>query len=919
MTKFLQHIANELLKSDNLHRKIVVLPNIRSGIFLKKALVETAGKPVLSPKIIAIESFLADLSPFQAGDWLETLFEFYQTYLEVFGNKAQSFDEFIRWAPTVLQDFNEIDAFSVNAKEVFTYINEVKKIEDWQLKPDSPEMITDYLKFYASLYDLYKNLKKRLQDKHLAYQGMISRYIAENIDKIAGQFENNQLVFAGFNALTRTEETIIKHLVTEQKAKVYWDTDKYYLKPHFEAGKTINKHRRNFEAFNWVFDYYNTHKEIDIIGVTGATTQAQAVAKILNENFSNLDNFESHLQETAVVLNEDDLLLPIINALPEQIKAVNITLGLPLKHIQITHIFELLVQLYEEKEQYGRFNIDTIFSLINLPQVEFILSDTEIKANTELKRQLEQFKTKLITQELWFKVLDNSQSFVKQFIIPDFDLHKLLQVLKKTLDYFVDKKLNEMDRLALVKFEKIFNTLSDFISKTNVITNMRTFGFLFRRLLQQERLAFEGEPLEGLQIMGMLETRLLDYKHVILTSMNEGVIPKGRNDRSIIPFELKKHFGLPVHHQHNSVIAYHFYRLLQRADKISLIYNVSGDGFGTGEQSRFITQLENELNLDIHKINKRIIGLSSTTDLQEKETVQKTTYTIERLQEFAQKGFSPSALATYIRNPLLYYKKYVLGIEESQKTEEALPANIIGNIIHEVIESLYAGFKGKRLKVKDFEVFFKQYEHLTLQNFIAKSFGKEAPVDAKIITGKNLIIFEIVKKNIKDLLRLDYQLVKAGHQLEIVGLEQELNAALKIDENLMVNICGKVDRIDRLNGKLRIIDYKTGAVEQKNISLKTSREDLSGLLENEKLEKLFQLLTYAWLYYKKGKLLTTDLPFTAGILSTRKIKQGLFQAQINGQTDIDAVILKSYEAQLINLIKELFNSQVPFVETDSPY
>ena len=924
MYKFIQKIATELLKSPDLHQKIVVLPNKRSGIFLKKALVEAIKKTVLSPQIMTLEAFIESLSPYRQSEWLDLLFSFFQTYKELYGDKAQDFDEFIRWAPAVLNDFNEIDAYNVNAKKVFTYITEVKKIEDWQLKPDSPKMITDYLQFYASLYDLYQNLKTKLQEQNKGYTGMMSRYVAGHIEHISNQFNENQIIFAGFNALSINQMNIIKALVNNNKARIFWDADTYYLQPHFEAGKFLNEHRQNFKDFNWIFDHFNDPKQIDIIGVTGSTTQAQAVAKII-KNQTDTSAGKIDLQETAIVLNEEHLLLPMINSLPETISGVNITLGLPLKNLLISRFFELLVQLYTEKEQYGRFHLDTIISIINLPVFEQILSTKERYANELLLKKLGQFKTNLISQDLWLKTLQDSDSFIKDLILKEFSISNFMGLLLHFIDFFAREHPDELDGLALVKFEQLFIQLKDFVLQTGDIKNMRTFQYLFNRLLHQERLSFEGEPLEGLQIMGMLETRLLDFDHVIITSMNEGVIPHGRNDRSIIPFELKKHFGLPQHHEQNATMAYHFYRLLQRAKKISLIYNAAGDGFGAGEQSRFVTQIENELNPKIHQINRHILGLSTDSKVLEKEEITKTPYALQQLKAIALSGFSPSALGTYVRNPLTYYKRYILKLEDTQEVTDAIPVNIIGTIIHDAMEILYQNHIGKPLKISDSDKLLKTYEALALKLFIKKSFGEAAPIDAGIITGKNLIVFEIIKKNIRDLILLDKETIKAGNRLEIVGLEQEFKAKLPL-KNKEVYIRGKVDRIDRLNGTLRIIDYKTGAVKPENISIgkpgkkdETPQLDLGPLRSNAKKEKLLQLLTYAWLYYKKGPLLTTDLPFEVGILSTRSIKQALLKANIYGSTKIDASIIKDFEEQLILLIEELFNPEIPFIESDSTY
>ncbi len=911
MPKFLEHIADFLLEDDMpLYKKKIILPNKRSGTFLKKYLAQKAQKIILAPEILSIQEFTTLLSPYQSIDWLALLFEFYETYREIYKVKAQDFEEFIHWAPTVLKDFNEIDNFAVNANDVFSYITAVKKIEDWQLKPQNPKMITDYLQFYRSLEQLYNGLKKRLHSKHQAYQGMINRYVSDNIENLSGQFEGQQLIFAGFNALSKTEENILQYLTVNRKAKIFWDADTYYLKPHFEAGKFIKKHQKNFDDFNWVFNDFEKAKNIEIIGVPGKTTQTQVVAEILSKH---LNESANNLNETAVVLNEDDLLLPLINSLPDNIPAVNITLGLSLKDLPVLQFFNLVIQFYAEKERYKRFNIDIIISLLNQKYLSEILSTEEIIENQKLLDKLTKFKTTLINEALWFKILEDSNSFLNKLVDTDFNSSQLINLLLEFISFLSLKKLPGIDGLALVHLEKTLLYLKDFFESTKVTQNLRTFQYLFNRLINQERLSFEGEPLEGLQIMGILETRLLDYETVIITSMNENIIPKGKAEPSIIPFELKKHFGLPMHTHQNAVMAYHFYRLLQRAKNIKLIYNNATDALGTGEQSRFITQLEHELDTGTHHISKRNIELDTGLTPKQNEEIAKTNFALSRLKELAIKGFSPTALTTYIKNPVDFYKKKILKLSENQEVSDGIAANIMGNIIHKVMEVLYKDKTGRPLKKTDFEQMLIQYPKLVVQYFIEETFGKETPIDINLISGKNLIIFEIIKRNVHDLLNLDKSLISKGHSLEIVAVEQYLKAPVKI-AGQPVFIHGFIDRIDRLDGQLRIIDYKTGEMKAAEVQSPQKTDELSFLLTNEKKAKLFQLLTYAWLYYHNHKHLTTGIPFTAGILSTRHMRQGLITAQIFEQTKIDQDLLQAFEEQLVILMTEIFNPAVPFME-----
>ncbi len=914
MQSFLEKIAQELVKAAPYYNKIVVLPNKRSGVFLKKALIELEQKPVLTPQIVSIQEFITSLSPYQSADWLTLLFEFFQVYKKVYQDKAQTFDEFIKWGSPILTDFNEIDAFNVDAKEVFTYIHEVKKIEDWQLKPDSPKPVKDYLQFYASLYDLYAGLQKQLDQKKIGYSGMISRKVAEQISELSKKFEAGQIIFAGFNALTNTEETIIKELLQQDKAKIFWDADSYYMKPPFEAGKFLRKHQQTFPTFHWLSHHFSEPKNIEIIGVPGNSTQAQAVAQIIDNK---LKAQETSLDNIAVVLNEDELLLPVLNAIPSNIDAVNVTLGLGLQQVPISSLFTQILQIHADREQYGQYNIDSIINLWRQSFFIDLLAPNEKEAVNKVLQQLESYKTNQISTKNWQLLIQDSLALFTRFFKSRLSVTELLQMFIDLIDSLSTQQLNEINQLALVSLEKIFVQLQEFIRQTNEIKNIKTLKMLFDRFLFKERLAFEGEPLEGLQIMGILETRLLDFEQVIITSMNEGIIPKGKNERSVIPFELKKHFGLPQHNEHNAVIAYHFYRLLQRAKKITLIYNTAENGMGNAEPSRFITQLENELNPEVHHIQKTTLNLSAAMHTLEPEHIKKTDKSLEILRKIAAKGFSPSALSNYISNPVKYYQKYILGLEDSEPLSDVIPAYAMGNIIHNVMETLYTDKLGKILQKSDLEQMLQTYESLSLQYFIKESFGPDAPVKQDLIQGKNLIIFEIIKQNIKDLLKLDLKLIKQGHQLEIVSLEKELRAKLPI-AGQDVYIRGKVDRIDRLNGYLRIIDYKTGKVENQEISI-GKKSTLSNLIADENKAKLFQLLTYAWLYYKSGGILTTDIPFATGILSTRRLKSGLLQASVFGSTQIDVPVLKEFEEQLVALVTEILNPDVPFIEKESKY
>ncbi len=906
MTSFLGLVAQEILKEKHipLEEKIIVLPNKRAGIFLSKALVEQAGKPIISPEIITIQDFILKHSKWEKIEWLDLIFEFYQAYKDFYTsiNKAsliKNFDEFIKWAPVVLKDFEELDRFLLNPENVFGYISDAKVLEKWNLENSESAFIKDYKNYYASLSGLYQTLKKRLYERKQVYSGLNERYLAENIEKKLSLFTDYQIIFAGFNALTKAEEKIIYTLIENNKAKIFWDADKYYLQKGFEAGKFLKKQKQKTVDFKWIFDHFSHEKEIEIIETNGQIAQVSAVHQLLKKELQ-------YPEKTALILNENKLLFPLLDYLPAEIASFNITIGIPVADIPVAQIFHQINHLALDLEIYHKFKAEHLLEWFLSPFLIKVFQDVTEKEKTKIIEGIIGYHSKLISPVYIQNLSKNSGGWLHKILGITPDPAQLIRLYREIISFLSQKKLKITDQIALQKLDGIFESIGLFQNSTKSIQSIKTLDLIFKSLLSKEQIYFEGEPLEGLQVLGLLETRLLDFDHIIMTGVNEGVLPKGKTDQSIIPFDIKLELGLPTHRDQNAIMSYYFYRILQRAKKISLIYNNNESGLNSGEISRFALQIKNELPKYNPSVEiKESIYAPNIYSPYEIKSIPKSSYILKKLKEKAQqnKGYSPTALTNYVRDPIQFLKNTILKLEEEEELTEGISAKDIGTIIHNSLEELYTPYLNKYLSLNDLKHIKTKYKsiakkHLDINIHVAHE-----------LYGKKHIAFQVIKKNIEDIINIDEALLKENKEIQILELEKELRYPIKIKEE-EVYIVGKVDRIDKVDGQLRIIDYKTGDVKPQYLNLKINPDDeiFTDLLENPNYAKIFQLLLYSWLYHKTNH--TENL--TAGIISSRKFRTGMHQISFDKEERISNEIIMTFEKTLIRLLEEIFDPEKAF-------
>lgn len=929
MEAFLEKTARHIINTypNDTGNVCVVLPNRRAKLFLKKHLSRQINSPVWAPEIFSIEDFVREISGYQVLDSIDLLFEFYQVYRENTKTEIQSFEEFSKWAPTLLNDFNEIDSYLVEGKNLFSNLRDIKNIENWSL---ANEALTDFQKNYLDWWDTlgvyYHAFSERLLSKKTAYQGMVYRAVAKNIGLTPalsqGEGAWKKIIFAGFNALNAAEEKIISLLLQTNKAEILWDADSYYIhNKQQEAGKFIRKYSKSLPSpanadTLWEENNLSTDKKnIFIIGAAKSMMQAKTAGSILSQLKQN------EIEKTAVVLADEKLLNSVLNSLPDNIDTVNITMGLSLSKTPIADFFDLVFALHENSKNEKLFYHKDVVKLARHPYshylfppdllreiIRYIQEKNRIFITTRTLEEISKYSD-LASMELFKSILTAWDNAAKAYDCILGLLNKLDQAL-----LISGKNKISLDKEYINAYSKVITRVQSLSNTYNCIDTIESLHQVLNQLVRSTSLPFYGEPLQGLQMMGMLETRTLDFENIILLSANENILPESKTKNSFIPFDLKKAFGLPTYSDRDAIYAYHFYRLIQRAKNIYITYNTENDGLGKGEKSRFVTQLLYELpkiNPNV-RIEESIVVSKINPDTDGKGiSIQKTQNILDRIDQKALQGFSPSLLNIYKNCSLQFYFQYVVGLKETDEVEETIGADVLGNAIHKVLEQMYLPFVGKNIAPVDVEHMQKSVSG-KIQEAFEEEYSKN---DLKY--GKNLLTVKMAEKILQQFLSGEGSFVK-NNVVTVESLEGELTIDLTPNPSPLgeggespktIRLKGKIDRIDVVNNMVRIIDYKTGSVENKELKM----DNWDELLSNPDLSKSFQLLMYAWLYKKQHP--ENQKTVQSGIISFRKLSEGIKNIFVNGSDQLNDDVINHFEEQLKKLIGEIYDTSIPFAQT----
>lgn len=906
MQSFISDTLDTILKkTTSFENAVFIVPSQRAKIFIKQ---DFKNKMIIGflPEILTIEQFIHQVSGIEKADTIQLLFHFYTVYKSL-EKEPVSFDVFASWAFTVLQDFNEIDQHLIDASAIFVYLRDIQRLKKWSVKGTFKEtaFMKDYYSFLEKLDAFYTAFYRFLKEKNIGYQGLIYRESCQKIEMFLAQNSHKKFFFIGFNALNKAEEYVFQKVLESGTSDIYWDIDTAFFDSNHQAGKFIRKYKATWKYYEkndlkTIGTTFSKPKNIEVIGASKNTTQLKYAGEIL-EKITDFTN-------TALVLAEETLLPITLNSLPKNIDAINITMGYPLKGLPTTNLLFSIFRLFLsqeklQKREENEFYYKDVIRFLKQQSIYKLIPEIDAFSD-KIAKQNQIF----INQKEIHKLLENTNSERKEIIASIFNpYNSIAEFIARILNLISHLKetVIDLEKEYLFRFYTIFTQLKTLQKKYNYFSDLKTVSLFFRQLIASENISFQGEPLRGLQLMGMLETRVLDFENIILISTNEGILPASSQQNSFIPFDVKIEFGLPTYREKEAIFSYHFFRLLQRAKNVFIIYNTEHDAFGSGEKSRFITQLE----MMQTGIIQKIVSPKVETQKVALKEVEKSESVLERLKELAKKGISPSALTNYLHNPISFYKQKILQLKEFEDVEETVAYNTLGTVVHETLEALYTPFVGRFLLVEDIDLMQKKSKEL-VKNHFKKEFK-----NGDISKGKNRLIFEVANQFVAKFLIQEKELLKdKNKQLKIIATEENIATEITIEGiDFPIKIHGQVDRVDELNGVLRIIDYKTGMVSSANLRVL----DFEKLREKEQY-KAIQVLLYAYLYTKSKKY-NFNFPLKAGIYSFKNLNNGFLSINFAAprktpETTITEEKLDKFITEIKSYIKEIYTLDIDFIE-----
>ncbi len=930
MESFLKELARKVNAEPEFEQLTFIFPNRRAALYFRKHLSEVITKPVFAPHLITIEDFIASFSQHQIPDKLELVHKLHGVYNTVIGSHPEPFDRFFFWGEMLLRDFNELDKYLVNAEQLFRDLRNQKELDtsfdyltDEQKKllldfwREFEENITDnkkqFINIWGKLYNLYETYRHQLQQEGLAYEGMVHRTVAENIISLAvNKYTPAQLRFVGFNALTKAEEKILSHFVA-LGSQMIWDGDEYYVNNKAqEAGEFFREYQQH-EILKHTFtenfpSNFRSAKSIKVFGAAQPIGQAKLMGQILQ------DELAKGLipEDTLIVLPDEKLLMPVLYGLPKNIEKLNVTMGYSLGNTSFFNLLELLVELHISKRKQ-LYNHRPVLSLLSHPYV--IAADPAL-ANTR-RREIQKNNWVQIPQSYLASVAP-----LHRMIFGDVEsglLPYLLSVLKEigSLESILD-----LDREFAFQFVKLLNRVQDIIGvqtpdptdRKEFVKSLRSFLRLLRQLARAERIPFSGEPLKGLQIMGVLETRNLDYKNVFVLSLNEGAFPSFGGKGSYIPFNIRKAYALPTTEHQDAMYAYLFYRMLQRAENVFLFYNTETDQLGQGEKSRYLQQLifESGLKMEAQVLHNPLQPLAVQPIIIEKTAeVQQAIMKLNEGNTYF-KGISPSALSAYLDCRLRFYFRYIAGVKEPKEVEAELGARELGNFLHKVMEKFYKNLaqrkRNKSVEAGDFADAAQVVDKL-MDEVFSTAYNME-PGKKVEYEGQSVIIQRLVRNFAMRILEQDKEL--APFIMEAVEQDGLLHRVKISHAPGYAVLGGKIDRVDRKEDVLRIVDYKTG-------SDKLDFENVASLFDrnNKKRAKaVFQTLLYAFLYETNFSSKDVNQVIT-GIMNRELLFSNAEFGLVMNKERVQNVLplMEEFKMHLTQLLEEIFNPEVTFNQT----
>jgi len=927
---FIQTIV-ESINADELHQlkdRVFVMPTRRSGVFLLNSLTSRFHDQVfIAPEILTIEEFACKVTGYKITPDLRLLFELYELNKTL--EPGLKFDKFYSWGNTLLYDFNDIDKNLVNTESLYRNLSNLKEIdtqfgdveevkqalEEFQkmlADPGDSELIRKFQKNWRQVGELYVSFNEHLRKHRLAYSGMVYREMISLLEEDGAALPFSHVYFCGFNALNKAEERLLDLLAEADKLTAFWDADKLYLDDdRNDAGMYLRRYRRRWKsASKWIIhDMYSEPKEIEVIGTAKSTAQSKVTGQILEES-------KIPAERTAVVLADENLLAPILYSIPEKFQYVNVTMGYPLKftsfYAMIRTFFELAS--HSGKSRNPSFKGSILIDLLENPVIQAVYPQS-----TLIAQQLVEDRKTWISREDFLTEVDSE--IVTQLLEFPEGIHDLLEHLISVL-VSLFYRLKEDDKVSKVHLEFDYHFLKHLKNLSGQIRQFHhrlDIAMLYRILhesILQARVPFVGEPVRGLQVMGFLESRLLDFEKLIIVTVNEGKLPNTHAKYTYIPFAVRRAFGMPTFDITDKMYAYHFKRLLQRAKQVHLIYDTEVAIDGSGEQSRLLLQLREELRGSQSNIIEKTYSSSlSISDEFEPITVDKTPAVMQGLDRYLAgkngKSLGPTLLTNYIDCTLRFYFRHVARIPERQELSEEMDAREFGNVAHDAFEFLYSDSIGQ-WQGKEALKALKQRENIERVVDLALEKNKYIQKGQQL-EGRNILNRSVIIRLVDRVLEQDIR----DAPIKIVGLEEEDFTYRVPIGNDEIILGGKIDRLDMVRHGdqevLRVIDYKTGRVQM--VSSRAAKEEdpdiyLHQYFTDGRFKSGFQ--TY---YY--GLILQRHFPeqkIMSGIYSLQEVNKGV--RFLRDGRPVPGQIFDGYERRVKEMIEDLYDPAVPFVETD---
>lgn len=945
MEPFLQQIAGIVYRNygKQLDRICMVFPNRRAGLFFSQYLSEITETPIWSPACKTINDLMQDLSDLQVAENLELIFELYRVFRKETGT-TEPFDDFYYWGEMLLNDFDDIDKYLVNAGDLFQNLSALKELEDhlgylsesqieaissfWKnINPakDSKQK-TDFIRLWPLLNRIYSEFRTALLGKRRGYEGMAYREVAEKIkQELPVNLEFDRFIMVGFNALNSCEEQLFSFLNGEGKGIFFWDYDDFYLRDsNHEAGFFIRKNMKRFPQaeINCSFSHLeNPDKRMEIIAVPTEVAQAKLIPQILDA-MPSVENDGNY--KTAIVLADEQLLMPVLYSIPPEIQKINVTMGYPIKD---TPLYSLVIHLIDlQRRKKGDPGSSLYFyhkPVLSILSHQYILRQNIPKIRNMIGEIVR--GNRIFVDASLFQHHELLKMIFHRVDTPERMSEYLMKILLYLFHALKQEEQNEQENPALHQ-EYLFHLylaiqqLGNILTDEEIPLSMETYLKLLDKLVKSRKIPFTGEPLAGLQIMGILETRTLDFDNLILLSVNEGILPHGRSINSFIPYNLRKGFGLPTFEHQDSIYAYYFYRLIQRAKNITFIYNNNSEGIKTGEMSRFLTQIKYEqrnppeektVEFDIQILHPGAIAVDKD------ERIMKDILNYSNVPN-NRSYLSPSGMNTYLDCSLRFYYRYIAGLKEPDEISEEINFLVFGNILHKAINQLYSPYKNRELDSETIGNLMRDQKgiHSTLEKAFMEEFIGDRDLERKRnFGGRNLVILEILKKYLNRILTVDRNFVP----LKILSLEEKFFAYLHPvhrGKPIDLRIGGTIDRTDQKENTVRIIDYKTGKGELSYGGMKK----LFQKGDPKRNNAVFQTFLYAFLVSDRY----SDFALMPGLYFARELYKEPFNCRIRchetGSSDFLITDFHHHKDEfqyyLNELVGELVDPAVPFMQVE---